>query len=202
MRAATGVWRWRRNPLRRTTDLVEAWVALTAAALLCLLVPLAGWAAGSSAHGSLQRAVRTQQEQRLPTTARVVRLEDRPASGPRTAESGGEERLRRSVVARWTAPDGTARTGVVAIARRHSAPGDTFSLWTDREGHPVSPPMPAGTARAHTVIAGLMAALLAGLLVEIVRRLAVRRLVLRRYARLDRAWASAGPDWGRADTGS
>ncbi|WP_024759317.1 Rv1733c family protein [Streptomyces exfoliatus] len=202
MRAATGVWRWRHNPLRRTTDLVEAWVAFTAAALLCLLVPLVGWAAGSSANGSLQRAVRTQQEQRLPTTARVVRLDDGPASGPRTAESAGEERLRRSVVARWTAPDGTTRTGTVATARRHSSPGDSFALWTNRAGHPVSPPMPTGTARAHAVIAGLMAALLTGLLVETVRRLAVRRLVLRRYARLDRAWASAGPDWGRADTGS
>ncbi|GEB55072.1 Rv1733c family protein [Streptomyces gardneri] len=202
MRAATGVWRWRRNPLRRTTDLVEAWVALTAAALLCLLVPLAGWAATSSASASLQRAVRTQQEQRLPTTARVVRLADGPASGPRTTETAGEQRLRRSVVARWTAPDGTIRTGTVPTARRHSAPGDVFPLWTDRDGRPVSPPMPASTARAHTLIAGLMAALLAGLLVETVRRLAVRRLVLRRYARLDRAWASAGPDWGRADTGS
>ncbi|MFE7551315.1 Rv1733c family protein [Streptomyces gardneri] len=202
MRAATGVWRWRRNPLRRTTDLIEAWVALTAAALLCLLVPLAGWAAGSSASASLQRAVRTQQEQRLPTTARVVRLADGPASGPRTTETAGEERLRRSVVARWTAPDGTIRTETVPTARRHSAPGDAFPLWTDRDGRPVSPPMPASTARAHALIAGLMAALLAGLLVETVRRLAVRRLVLRRYARLDRAWASAGPDWGRADTGS
>ncbi|MFE2560020.1 hypothetical protein ACFXGT_29190 [Streptomyces sp. NPDC059352] len=202
MRAATGLWRWRHNPLRRTTDLIEAWVAFAAVVLLCLLVPLAGWAAGSSANGSLQRAVRAQQEQRLPTTARVVRLADGPASGPRTTETAGEERLRRSVVARWTAPDGTARTGTVPTARRHSAPGDAFPLWTDRDGHPVSAPMRAGTARAHAAVTGLTAALLTGLLVETVRRLAVRRLLVRRYARLDRAWASAGPDWGRADTGS
>ncbi|MFF8839280.1 hypothetical protein [Streptomyces sp. NPDC015130] len=202
MRAATGVWRWRRNPLRRTTDLVEAWVALTAAGLLCLLVPLTGWAAGSSAHGSLQRAVRAQQEQRLPTAARVLRLVDVPASGPRTTETAGEQRLRRAVLARWTAPDGTTRTGTLPTARRHATPGDTLALWTDRAGRPVSPPMPPGTARAHALIAGLMAALLTGLTVETVRRLVVRRLVLRRYARLDRAWAAAGPDWGRADTGS
>ncbi|MFB6527476.1 hypothetical protein [Streptomyces sp. NPDC056399] len=202
MRAAIGLWRWRHNPLRRTTDLVEAWVAFVAVALLCLVVPLTGWAAGASAHGSLQRAVRAQEEQRVPTTARVLRPADRPTGGPRTAEAAGEERLRRSVVAEWTAPDGSARTGTVTTARRTSAPGTTFPLWTDRYGHPVAPPMHADTARAHAVVAGLTAALLAGLMVEIVRRLAVRRLVLTRYARLDRAWAATGPDWGRTGTGS
>ncbi|MER5962095.1 hypothetical protein [Streptomyces sp. NPDC002057] len=202
MRAAIGLWRWRHNSLRRTTDLVEAWVAFTALVLLCVVVPLTGWAAGASAHDSLQRAVRTQQEQRVPTTARVLRPADRPASGARTADAAGEERLRRSVVAEWIAPDGTARTGTVTTARRNSAPGATFPLWTDRDGHPVTAPMHADTARAHAVIAGLTAALLVGLLVETVRRLAVRRVVLLRYARLDRAWAAAGPDWGRTGTGS
>ncbi|MFD3533510.1 hypothetical protein [Streptomyces sp. NPDC058664] len=198
MRAAIGLWRWRHNPLRRTTDLVEAWVASVAIVLLCVVVPLTGWAAGSSADSSLQRAVRAQQEQRVPTTARVVR----PAGGAETADTAGEQRLRRPVVARWTAPDGSARTGTVTTARRTSAPGATFALWTDREGRPVPPPLPADTARAHAAVAGLTVALLTGLLVETVRRLAVRRLVLLRYARLDRAWAAAGPDWGRTGTGS
>ncbi|MEF9881382.1 Rv1733c family protein [Streptomyces sp. P9-A4] len=202
MRAAIGLWRWRHNPLRRSTDLAEAWVAFVAAALLCVLVPLTGWAAGASANGSLQRAARTQQEQRAPTTARVVRAADRPATGGRTAEAAGEDRLRRSVVAQWTAPDGSTRTGTVSTARRRSAPGSTFPLWTDRSGQPVAAPMNADAARAHAVVAGLTAALLAGLLVETVRRLAVRRLVLTRYARLDRAWAATGPDWGRTGTGS
>ncbi|MEU9292493.1 hypothetical protein [Streptomyces sp. NPDC048266] len=202
MRAAIGLWRWRHNPLRRTTDLVEAWVAFVAAVLLCVLVPLTGWAAGSSADDSLQRAVRVQQEQRVPTTARVVRAVEPPASRSGTAEDAGDERLRRQVVARWTAPDGSPRTGTVTTARRTSAPGTAFALWTDRDGRPAPAPMQAGTARAHAAVAGLTAALLTGVLVEIVRRLAVRRLVLLRYARLDRAWAATGPDWGRTGTGS
>ncbi|MFI1657214.1 hypothetical protein ACH4ZU_20220 [Streptomyces sp. NPDC020472] len=202
MRAATGLWRWRHNPLRRTTDLVEAWIALVAIVLLCTVVPLTGWAAGTSAYGSLSRAARAQQAQRLPTTARVVRLARGPASGPGSVEATGEERLRRAVVARWTAPDGSVRTGTVATARQHSAPGAAFRLWTDRDGRPAAPPMQMGTARAHATVAGLTAALLVGSLVELVRRLAVRRLVLRRYARLDRAWEAAGPDWGRTGTGS
>lgn len=202
MRAAIGLWRWRHNPLRRTTDLVEALASFIAAVLLCLVVPLTGWAAGSSADVTLQRAVRAQQEQRVPTTARVVRAAERPVSAAGTAEAGDQESGRRSVVARWTAPDGSARTGTVTTARRTSLPGASFPLWTDRDGRPVAPPMQAGTARAHAFIAGLTTALLAGLLVETVRRLVVRRLVLLRYARLDRAWAATGPDWGRTGTGS
>ncbi|MEU5218713.1 hypothetical protein AB0G79_21285 [Streptomyces sp. NPDC020807] len=202
MPAATGVWRWRRNPLRRTTDLIEAWVGLASIGLLCVLVPLAGWAAGSTAHASLQRAVSAQQEQRQPTTAQVVRRDETPTRGGSTAGALGEERLRASVVARWTAPDGTSRTGTVSAVREEPRPGDTFTLWTDREGRPAAAPMRSGTAKAHAAVVGVTVAVLAALLVDTVRRLAVRRLVLRRYARLDRAWASVGPDWGRADTGS
>ncbi|MFD3947300.1 hypothetical protein [Streptomyces sp. NPDC058579] len=202
MRAATGVWRWRHNPLRRTTDLIEAWVALTAIVLLALAVPATGWIAGQRTDASLQHAVRTQSLQRLPTTARVVRLSDAPAPGLQSPDSAGEQPARRAVVARWTAPDGTDRTGTVAPRREFSDPGDTFRLWTDRTGRPVSAPMRAETAHAHAIVVGLLTAIMAGVFVEAARRLVVRRLVHRRYRRLDRAWARAGPDWGRTDAGS
>ncbi|MER7515477.1 hypothetical protein [Streptomyces sp. NPDC126499] len=205
MRAAIGLWRWRHNPLCRTTDLVEAWVALTAVLLLCLAVPLAGWAAGTSADASLQRSAQAQQRERVPTVARVVRPADtgeaRP-SGQRTVETSGERRLRPAVVASWTAPDGTPRTGTVTTRRELADPGDHFPLWTDRTGRAVTPPMHPETARTHALIAGLTVALLSGLLVESARRMVVHRLTRRRYARLDRAWAEVGPDWGRTGTGS
>ncbi|MFC8508764.1 hypothetical protein ACFU3J_19140 [Streptomyces sp. NPDC057411] len=201
MRTAIGLWRWRRNPLRRTTDLVEAWVAFTAALLLCLAVPAAGVAAGLSANASLQRSVRAQYAERVPTVARVVRVADE-ATGERADEAAGEQRLRPAVVADWTAPDGRRHTGTVTTTRQHAHPGDSFPLWTDRSGRAVTPPMHPETARAHALIAGLTVAALAALVVESVRRLVVHRLVQRRYARLDRAWAQAGPDWGRTGTGS
>ncbi|MFF6791689.1 hypothetical protein ACFY9C_21770 [Streptomyces filamentosus] len=202
MRAVTGLWRWRHNPLRRTTDLVEAWVALVAAVALCVAVPLAGWAAGSSAQSSLQRAIHAQQQGRAETTARVLRPAPTPPGPAASSEQAAEQRFRRAVVADWTAPDGTPRTGTVTTSRGSASPGDTFSLWTDRAGRPVPAPLARDTARAHAFIAGLTAALLAGLGVETVRRLVMRRLLLHRYARLDRAWASVGPDWGRTGTGS
>lgn len=202
MRAATGLWRWRHNPLRRTTDLIEAWVAVVAAFLLFLAVPAAGWAAGVSANASLQHSVRLQQQERVPTVAQVVRIADTPAGADRTAELGAEQPLRPAVVARWTAPDGSARTGTVSTSRAHAHAGAVFPLWTDRTGRAVTPPMHPDTARAHALIAGLTVALLSAFLIESARRLVVHRLMQRRYARLDRAWAQVGPDWGRTGTGS
>ncbi|MFD7320493.1 hypothetical protein ACFV9D_05265 [Streptomyces sp. NPDC059875] len=202
MRAATGVWRWRHNPLRRTTDLIEAWVALVALVLLALAVPAAGWVAGTRTDASLQRAVQDQYRLRQPTTARVVRLSDPPAPGLASPDSAGEQPLRRAVVARWTAPDGTSRTGTVTTRRELADPGGTFPLWTDRGGRPVTAPMKPETAHAHAIVVGLLTAALAGVFVEAARRLVVRRLVHRRYQRLDRAWAKAGPDWGRTGAGS
>ncbi|MFF9344669.1 MULTISPECIES: hypothetical protein [unclassified Streptomyces] len=202
MRAVTGLWRWRRNPLRRGTDLVEAWVALVAAVALCVATPAAGWAAGAAAQRSLQRAVHAQQAGRVATTAQVLRSAPTPPSAAASSEQAAAQRFRRAVVARWTAPDGTSRTGTVTTSRGSSAPGDSFELWTDRDGRPVAAPLAGDTARAHAVLVGLMVAALTGVAVELVRRLVMRRLRLRRYARLDRAWASVGPDWGRTGTGS
>jgi hypothetical protein len=202
VRAATGVWRWRRNPLCRATDLIEAWVALTTLVLLLCAVPAAGWISATRTDASLQTAVRAQHEHRHPTTARVVRITHAPAQDPRTPEAAEEARLRRAVVARWTAPDGTVRTETVSTRRELSDPGDTFRLWTDPGGRPVAAPMEKETARAHAVIVGLFTAALTAVFLEAARRVIVRRLVHRRYARLDRAWARAGPDWGRTGAGS
>ncbi|MEU6882547.1 hypothetical protein [Streptomyces sp. NPDC046712] len=202
MRAATGVWRWRHNPLRRTTDLVEAWVALTAVVLLVLAVPAAGWISGARTDASLQRSVQAQYRLRQPTTAVVVRLADTPAPGLTSPDSSGEQPVRRAVVARWTAPDGSSRTGTVAARRELAEPGASFRLWTDRDGRPVAAPMRPETAHGHAIAVGLLTAALAGVFVEAARRLVVRRLVHRRYERLDRAWAKAGPDWGRTGAGS
>jgi hypothetical protein len=60
----------------------------------------------------------------------------------------------------------------------------------------------SATATTHAVLAGFGAGLMSAGLIEGGRRLIVWRMVRRRYARWDRAWDKAGPDWGKADTGS
>ncbi|MFF9864629.1 hypothetical protein ACF1G0_04265 [Streptomyces sp. NPDC013953] len=192
-----GLWRWRHNPLCRATDLVEAWVAFAALVLVCLAAPAAGWLTGAATHASLQQTARLQQAHRHPVTAEVLG----PARGrdgvPRDPDASADHRMRKPVRAGWTAPDGTLRTGTVSVARQNAQPGDTVRIWTDDRGRPVNRPMDASTAREHAALAGAGVAVASAALVEGVRRLVVRQLTQRRYARLDREWARTGPDWGR-----
>ncbi|MFF7529212.1 hypothetical protein ACFZB2_08985 [Streptomyces bobili] len=200
MRAIGGLWRWRHNPLRRTTDLVEAWVALTALLLILLVAPVLGSVVGTLAQDTLQQAVREQRHSRHQVTATVVRKLEGSVLEADPEAAGRESRTR--VLADWTAPDGTPHHGTVLAGLKAPRRGDHFPLWTDTHGRLVARPLDAATATTHAVIAGFGAALLTAGLVESVRRLVMRSMVRRRYARWDQAWDRAGPDWGRTGTGS
>ncbi|MFD5030687.1 hypothetical protein ACFWM0_09740 [Streptomyces sp. NPDC058405] len=202
MRSIVGLWRWRRNPLRRSTDLVEAWVALTAALLLAAAAPATGWICGALVDASLRDTVRLQHEQRHRTTAVVVGRSTARHVNAYDAESSTEHDAGSLVIATWHAADGSAHTGTVSAPLYRPHAGDTFSMWADERGEQVKRPMNAASARVHAVLAGFGTAAVAAVFVECVRRLIVWRLIQRRYERLDRAWAEAGPDWGRTGAGS
>ncbi|MFK0253824.1 hypothetical protein [Streptomyces sp. NPDC090445] len=199
-----GVWRWRRNPLCRPTDLFEAWAAFAALVCVLLVAPAIGCVTGFRVDGTLQRAAREQRQERYLVPAVVV--------GPAAAEApegpGGEPAPQRQapqrtrIVAAWTAPDGSSHQGTVPAAEEPPRAGDRFRIWADLRGRLVTRPLDPGSAGAHAALAGLAAAVGAAALAETARRLVVRRLIHRRYLCLDRAWAAAGPDWGRAGAGS
>ncbi|MFF9125570.1 hypothetical protein ACF09J_20085 [Streptomyces sp. NPDC014889] len=199
MRAISGLRRWRHNPLRRGTDLVEAWVALVALLLVLVAAPLTGCLVGSLAQDALQESVREQRQSRHQVTATVVQRLNRLDPDPEI-NTGRDPRSR--VLADWTAPDGTRRHGPVTTTLRSPRPGDRFTLWTDEHGRTVTRPLDSTTATTHAVLAGCGAGMLTALLVECIRRLIVWRLDRRRYALWDQAWDRAGPDWGRTGTGS
>ncbi|MGX1543329.1 Rv1733c family protein [Streptomyces adustus] len=201
MRAIGGLWRWRHNPLRRATDLMEAWLALVALLFVLVVAPVTGLLVGGVAQGALQRAVRSQHASRYEVTATVVRrLTRSPLEADPETSTLRDSRSR--VTADWTAPDGTVRHGPVVTTLKTPHTGDHFTLWTDAHGTLVARPLDPVTATTHAVLAGLGAAMLTVGLVEGVRRLVLWRMVRRRYARWDRAWERAGPDWGRTGTGS
>ena len=62
--------------------------------------------------------------------------------------------------------------------------------------------MSARTASSYAALAGLAAGAGAVGAMEAGRRLSVRQLLRRRYARWDEEWARIGPDWGRTGTNS
>jgi hypothetical protein len=200
MRAIRGLWRWRRNPLRRATDLAEAWVALAALVLVAVAAPVVGCLVGAAAQDSLQRSVREQRHTRHFVTATVVRdLGEAPLETDPDTTPSRESRSR--VLADWTAPDGTHRHGPALADLKSPHTGDHFGLWTDPHGRITTRPLDSPTATTHAVLAGIGAALLVAGLVEGGRRLTVWRMVRSRYARWDQAWDRAGPDWGKAGTG-
>ncbi|WP_329213965.1 hypothetical protein OG352_02850 [Streptomyces sp. NBC_01485] len=200
MRAIGGIWRWRHNPLRRGTDLAEAWVALSALLLILLVAPVVGSVIGTVAQDVLQRSVREQRLSHHEVTATVVReVAGSPLDVDPETTTGRETRTR--VVADWTAPDGTAQHGTVLAGLRTPHSGDRFAIWTDGHGRPAPRPLDSVTATTHAVLAGFGAALLTAGAVEGGRRLIVWRMVRRRYACWDQAWDRAGPDWGRTGTG-
>ncbi|MCD9875027.1 Rv1733c family protein [Streptomyces guryensis] len=201
MRAIGGLWRWRHNPLRRTSDLVEAWVALLALLLILVVAPVIGSLVSGVAEDALQQSVRDQRAARHPVTATVVRKLDRSPldTDPETSSSRD---LRSRVIADWTAPDGSGHHGATLAELKSPHRGDHFKIWTDLHGRIVARPLDSTTATTHAVLAGFGAAMLTAGAVEGCRRLIVWRMDRRRYARWDQAWDRAGPDWGRTGTGS
>lgn len=195
-----GLWRWRRNPLRRKTDLAEAYAALVAAVLIVLAAPAAGWAAGSLAHGALKRTAQEQRAERHLVEATVVEVLPQPPidSDPETASARDAH---HRVHARWTGPDGSRHEGTLGTHPGADA-GESFRIWTDDQGRLTSRPLDSATTATHAVLAGIGAGAATAGLVDGARRLVVWRLVRRRYAQWDIAWERAGQDWGRADADS
>ncbi|MFB6437673.1 hypothetical protein ACFCVY_12965 [Streptomyces sp. NPDC056411] len=200
MRAMTGVWRWRRSPLQRRTDRIEAWLALAAALMIVFGAPWAGWFAGRAAHGALLQTVRLQHQQRHLVWVTVDRLVSRAPLDP-DPETSSQRDAHGRVVARWTAANGSPHLGQISTPRPVE-PGERFRIWTDFQGRVMPRPMDTSTAGTHAVLAGLGTAAAVGGLIEGGRRLAVGQLMARRYRRWDREWERAGQDWGRADAGS
>ncbi|MEV0439731.1 hypothetical protein AB0I84_47455 [Streptomyces spectabilis] len=201
MRAIAGLWRWRRNPLRRGTDLAEAWVALVALVLIVVAAPVVGAVTGSLTNDALLRSVEAQRESRHVVTATVLKKLDKAPLDPDPETSSARDAQRR-VLAAWRGPDGSGHAGAVASELKSPRPGDRFTVWTDRHGRVVGRPLDPATATTHAALAGFGAALAGVGLVEGARRLLLWRIVQRRHARWDQAWEQAGPDWGKTGTGA
>lgn len=198
MRTIVGLWRWRNNPLCRRSDRREAWLALCAVVLIVVVAPAVGWLGASAARGALLESVKDQQRERHQVWATAESVDTR-APLDTDPESAAHDPERHRVVAHWAGPDGTSRKSTVAT-KEQVQPGDRFRIWTDAEGRVAKSPMSSKTASSYAALAGLAAGVGAAAAMESGRRLTVRQLLRRRYARWEAEWARIGPDWGR--TGS
>ncbi|MEV7127312.1 hypothetical protein [Streptomyces sp. NPDC093260] len=200
------LWRWRRNPLKRRSDAVEAWVVLGVWLLTVTVGVLVGWSGGRSVRHGLDQ----EREEWRPTVALVTQK----ASGPVSATAGGaggggddsgaagagQGRGGRPASVwgevRWTAPDGTARTGGTRVASG-SAVGAAVSVWTDPAGRLVTQPPTVNQARARSLAIGGLVGLSAAAVPLACGRLLRDRLERRRLEQWDVEWARFDPLWGR-----
>ncbi|MEU0436272.1 hypothetical protein ABZ153_32545 [Streptomyces sp. NPDC006290] len=191
MRIRVRGWRWRRNPLRRRSDVVEAWWALAVGVLLFVGAPLAGAGAawwtydGTREHAAAQRAAQHH--------VRAVLVEDAPTAVPTTP--GGSLRSFRAPV-RWTGSDGTVRTGLARVPSGTRA-GTRLDVWTDARGAIVRPPSSIEVIRQRALAIGVFTTA-GAVFVVFVAHLCVRRaLGRRRLVQWERDWARTEPEWTR-----
>jgi hypothetical protein len=177
------------NPLRRRSDVIEAWLLPAAIAAFLILGPVLAGVVGlrvSADNAAAQRAERT--------WYRVPAVLLQAAPGPMMPDNGANGWLVWTP-ARWVA-GGRARTGVIPAPSGARA-GATVTVWLDRAGTVQLPPQTAAGSGHRVVIAmmfclALLAVFLAGLAL-----LARRVLDRRRLAGWEAGWRSVGPQWSR-----
>jgi hypothetical protein len=179
------LWRWRSNPLRRRDDIVEAWLVLA----VWLVFGVGGTVAGLvTSHASDEVFARQRAERE---SVRAVLLTDVPPSA--TAIGGTTDRRMTSV--RWTAPDGSARTGQTLVETGLKA-GSRVTVWQDGQGRITAAPRNTTEAAIESGFLGITAAAgLAGLVFGAGAG-ARWRLNQRRVNEWGREWDRVGPQWG------
>jgi len=192
---ARGAWlrrlvrRWRPdgNPLRRTSDRIEAvLLALLVAAFLCG-GPLAGIAAGRAAAAS---SVRAEHAQAGAHRVAAALLQQAPGKSHPMFQTP----LEPLVPARWKAPDGTLRTGQI-YAPAGAAAGSTVLVWVDRSGRLTASPMQRGNMIEEVALAASLATIAVAAVLAVLGLVTGWVLDRRRLAAWDARWRTTGPQW-------
>jgi hypothetical protein len=176
------------NPLRRRTDKIAAWAATVLAAVFLIGAPLlsgaaVGWAGRAGDAG--------QPAERPGRQVPAVPLWAAPAF----ASPSGIFAYSR-VQARWTAPDGRARTGQIPFGTGLAA-GRTVPLWVDAGTSPTDPPLNQRAVVAREAVTAIIATAALGGMLSCLAWAGRRVLDRRRLADWEAEWAIVGPQWAK-----
>lgn len=193
MRTRVHGWRWRDNPLRRPSDVVEGWIALAVAVLLLVGAPVAGALAGLWAQERGRTVAGAQRQERHRVRAEV--LGGTPLALPEARDD--PERPHQASV-RWLEPGEGMRTSVARVPAG-SRPGDVVDVWFDAAGRAVAPPPNEVSVWQHTVSIGLCAAGVTAAAILLGHGVVRRVSLHRRMSEWERDWARTGPEWTRRE---
>jgi hypothetical protein len=176
------------NPLRRGVDRMEAGIFAGLLAAFLIGAPLLAIAAGWWEHGAAAAA--EQRAQRSVHLVTAVLLQDVPdiVEGTGAWDAGA--------LARWTAPDGKSRVGLVLDVEGTKA-GSKLRIWVDGSGRPTDPPLTRRGVQSRVIAAAALAS--AGFAVTLLAMAICLRWLLnrRRLAGWGMAWSDIGPRWTR-----
>jgi hypothetical protein len=175
------------NPLRRRSDVLEAWLLPAAIVVFLVLCPLVAGLTGMWLRAD-NAAVQRAQQSWQPIRAVLLRA----APGPEFTDQGANTWTVWEP-ARWTV-DGQLRSGSIPVAAG-SAVGSVQTVWLDSRGHVQVPPL--SPARLSEAVDGamLISAAALAVVVGILTLLARWFLNRRRLAGWATGWLAVGPIW-------
>ncbi|TJZ59379.1 hypothetical protein FCH28_02125 [Streptomyces piniterrae] len=167
--------------------MAEAWLVLVTGVLMAVVAPVAGISAADAVSAAHERQFQDRH------SVSAVLTEDPPARVSVDSTGGSAARVHATV--RWTAADGTARTGETAVAP-HLKAGDRTTAWLNGHGVLLRDPVSPSEARVESIAIGTVAASGTCLLLLIGERAGTALLNRRRAAQWEREWAEIDP-WRR-----
>lgn len=170
------------NPLVRHSDRHQARVAALLLALVLVATPIVA-VFGFVYHAGLAERAQTQYQQRSQVTATLLE----GTSAVRTDMDGVRIPRRAVALAEWSTQDGMTHTGQIPVAA-NAHKGDTLSIWIDRDGAQVRPPMTSSETMVVAALAAMGIWLAVALTLAGIYRLVCARLDRARYAEWDRQW--------------
>jgi hypothetical protein len=175
------------NPLRRRSDVLEAWLLPAAVVVFLVLCPLVAGLTGMVLRADNAAAQRAQQSWH---SVPAVLL--RAAPGPEFTDNGANAWTVWEP-ARWTA-DGRQHTGSIPVAAG-SAAGSKQTVWLDSRGRVQVPPLTPARLGTTVDAAMLISAGALAVVVGILTLLARWFLDRRRLAGWEADWLAVGPTW-------
>ncbi len=188
MKTRKWLWRWRKNPLKRRSDRVEAWVGLAAVAAMAVSAPVAGASASDALGDNLREGSHL-------TRTKAVLLEDAPTTDS-FATVTGDPRVPAKV--RWESADGHSRTARAPVEAGTPA-RENVTVWLDSRGVPRQPPPGTTEIRGESAAAGSAAAVATCFVIAGGCWLSRRRIDATRDKEWEREWAAVGPWWSRSE---
>jgi hypothetical protein len=178
--------RGRGNALRRPVDRKEGRLIAGLLVIFLLASPLVAVLGAHLSYAASLRDMHAQRSWRAVTATLVESAADSSATTGSAWAPVAE--------ARWTAPDGRARHGILAVDGSARA-GQHITIWVDGTGQPTLSPMPRIGAVLSAVTVGLampgflaLLLMLAGCIVRVI-------LNRRRLADWESEWRVVGPRW-------